>query len=331
MRKMSYYGHGKLLLSGEYLVMDGAKAFATPTQKGQYLHVTLRRSHDPKLYWKSYGLDKKIWAEFVFDLWRFNILKGDGELAQGLAEILKQARSQNVHFLREQMDIIVETVLEFPRSWGLGSSSTLIYNIAQWAYIGPFELGSKTFGGSGYDLACAQSEGPIFFQKRDSGPTWRDVDFNPPFLDHLYFLYTGQKVSTSEAIDYYQTLNHSDLVKKQAVSEISTLTDHMLSCVDFSEFQQIIAEHEMIMSEFLKLERIQNFFAGFWGQIKSLGAWGGDFALVCSDQGLSETRNFFKQRGLDTLIPYREMILDNNINNMPVNNAAKSEYGHVIH
>ena len=33
--KKSFFSHGKLLLTGEYLVLDGSKALAIPTQKGQ--------------------------------------------------------------------------------------------------------------------------------------------------------------------------------------------------------------------------------------------------------------------------------------------------------
>jgi hypothetical protein len=35
--KKKFYSNGKLLITGEYLVLDGAKAFALPTKKGQNL------------------------------------------------------------------------------------------------------------------------------------------------------------------------------------------------------------------------------------------------------------------------------------------------------
>jgi hypothetical protein len=47
------------------------------------------------------------------------------------------------------------TTLNFPKKWGLGTSSTLINNIAQWLQIDAFTL-LNSFGGSGYDIACAQ-------------------------------------------------------------------------------------------------------------------------------------------------------------------------------
>ncbi len=107
------------------------------------------------------------------------LLSEETQAAKDLQDILRQARSQNVHFLRDEADTIVETKLEFPLNWGLGSSSTLIYNIAQWAYVSPFELSSKTFGGSGYDIACAQSMGPIIYSSTTKGPVWKSVTFSP--------------------------------------------------------------------------------------------------------------------------------------------------------
>ena len=37
--KQTFYSNGKLLITGEYLVLDGAKAFALPTKFGQNLII----------------------------------------------------------------------------------------------------------------------------------------------------------------------------------------------------------------------------------------------------------------------------------------------------
>ncbi|MEQ3661167.1 MAG: GHMP kinase, partial [Flavobacterium sp.] len=37
--KQTYYSNGKLLLTGEYVVLDGAKALAVPTKFGQSLSI----------------------------------------------------------------------------------------------------------------------------------------------------------------------------------------------------------------------------------------------------------------------------------------------------
>ena len=51
----------------------------------------------------------------------------------------------------------------FDHSWGMGSSSALIANLARWAEIGPFDLFHLLYKGSGYDVAAALAEGPILF------------------------------------------------------------------------------------------------------------------------------------------------------------------------
>ena len=37
--EQNYYSNGKLLLTGEYVVLDGAKALAVPTKFGQLLNI----------------------------------------------------------------------------------------------------------------------------------------------------------------------------------------------------------------------------------------------------------------------------------------------------
>ncbi|PIZ07449.1 MAG: GHMP kinase, partial [Flavobacteriaceae bacterium CG_4_10_14_0_8_um_filter_34_31] len=48
--KTTFYGNGKLLLTSEYLVLDGAKALAIPTKYGQYLEV--EKLSEKVLLWK---------------------------------------------------------------------------------------------------------------------------------------------------------------------------------------------------------------------------------------------------------------------------------------
>ena len=129
-----FYGHGKILLTGEYFIIDGAKSLALPTSLGQSLSISYSPSFDPLLTWKSYDHDGKLWVDTKFEFWRFDILKPNPTPEDiYLQKLLREARKLNSHFLRDEEDVLVEARLEFPVKWGLGSSSTLIYNIAQWA------------------------------------------------------------------------------------------------------------------------------------------------------------------------------------------------------
>ena len=174
-----FFGHGKLLLTGEYVVMEGAQALALPTMAGQSMSVRYEKSFsEPVLRWRSLDNKGHEWFSASYEFWSFNQVEGeDSKESQFLQKLLRQIRVQNKHFLRDEVDVHVETKLGFPREWGLGSSSTLIYNLAQWGYVSPFELLFKTSSGSGYDIACAQSEGPILYKNN-----------NEALFIHLLFL-----------------------------------------------------------------------------------------------------------------------------------------------
>ena len=47
----------------------------------------------------------------------------------------------------------------------------------------------QTFGGSGYDVACATADSPIFYHRLSGQAHIQAVDFEPPFVEHLYFVY----------------------------------------------------------------------------------------------------------------------------------------------
>lgn len=304
----SFYGHGKLLLTSEYYILDGALSLALPTRVGQRLNVRYRSSYDPHLYWKSLDHNKNPWFEGKFEFWHFNCVdRAPNENARFVEKLLKQARVQNTHFLRDEVDVLVETILEFPLHWGLGSSSTLIYNLAQWAYVSPFELLFKTMGGSGYDVACAQATGPLLYQKLSTGPTFSPLHFDPPFKDQLYFVYLGKKQNTAEALDFYRGRGAKQDSRIQRLSEI---TKEISQTKELASFAHLLYTHEQIVAEGLGLTPIKSErFSDYWGEIKSLGAWGGDFVLVTSERGPQETNQYFQDKGLDVFIPYSELIM----------------------
>ncbi|MAW07919.1 MAG: hypothetical protein CME61_06520, partial [Halobacteriovoraceae bacterium] len=310
-----YFGHGKVLLTGEYTILEGAKAIALPTKPGQSMKVTYQRSYDPKLYWKSIDLSGKSWFECTFEFWNFDIVSDHKtKEALFLQRLLREIRAQNTHFLREEQDIHVETFLGFPREWGLGSSSTLIYNLAQWGYVSPFELLYKTSMGSGYDVACAQSEGPILFKKESEGPIYSPVIFDPPFKENLYFIYLGKKQNTEEEIIKFKNLAKKDT--KEVTSKVSLITDKILACNSLEEFSHLISEHEKIMSSFLGKKTLkEKHFIDFRGEVKSLGAWGGDFALACSTDSKEKVKNYFDKKGFSVCLDYSDLILENNFLN----------------
>tara|TARA_R110002072_G_scaffold276051_1_gene437555 strand:+ start:309881 stop:310915 length:1035 start_codon:yes stop_codon:yes gene_type:complete len=310
-----FYGRGKLLLTGEYVILDGAKGLALPTKYGQSMGVRYSQSFSPMLHWKSFDLNGDLWFEAKLEFWQFNLV--EGELTpeiEMLQKLLRAARSENKHFLRDEVDVSVDTQLGFPLEWGLGSSSTLIYNIAQWAYVSPFELLFKTTGGSGYDIACAQSERPLVYEKFKNGPNWSPSEFNPSFKENLYFVYRGHKQDSRTGISRYRDMN---LTNRDIIKKITDITEKFLTCSDLKIFNNLIIEHENLISQIIDYPPVKaESFPDFWGEIKSLGAWGGDFMLATSEKSFEETKKYFNKKGHDVVFQFDELI---NNTEAPVN------------
>ncbi|MBT6326054.1 MAG: GHMP kinase [Bdellovibrionales bacterium] len=309
-----FYANGKLLLSGEYFVLDGAESLALPLRFGQGLSVTYKNSFSPKLYWKSCDVNGEVWFEGEFEFWHFKPISSTNNIvANDLGAILREARKQNNHFLRDEIDVSVETKLGFPLNWGLGSSSSLIYNIAQWANILPFDLLFNTIGGSGFDIACANAKGPISYQKTSAGPLIKSSNFNPTFKEQLYFVYLGKKQDSRQAIEHYKKKNIKD---KEVSGQITKLTQQFEKVKTLSEMEALMKSHEILVSSKLGLTSVRSlYFEDYWGEVKSLGAWGGDFIIATSEKTQEQTTRYFKEKGFDICLSYDELVLPSTIGN----------------
>lgn len=298
-----YHSNGKLLLSGEYLILDGALGLALPTSYGQGMDISTLSGG--MLIWESSNELKETWFKAEFDLNNLSIqvYEGDYDIAITLQKILQKAKQLNSNFLEPDKGYLVKTYLDFPRNWGLGTSSTVINNIAQWAKVDPYQLLFESFGGSGYDIACAKSNSAITYRLKDGIPLSTSVKFNPPFKDQLYFVHLNKKQISKDSISEYKK---SSVSNSLALERITQITKRMLKCDTLKMFDLLLAEHESILSSILKKQPVQEvLFKDFSGQTKSLGAWGGDFILATGD---TKTPDYFKQKGFETVIPYSKMI-----------------------
>ena len=195
-----FYSNGKLLISGEYAVLDGALSLALPTKFGQSLEVSVLDV--PVLIWESFSCDKQLWFQAEIQLGKLKELSSESKLST-LQKILLSAQELNPEFLKDGKGAFVQTFLTFPTEWGLGTSSTLINNIASWAKVDAFALLQNSFGGSGYDIACAQNDTPVQYQIIENTPTVTEVEFSPQFIDDIYFVYLNQKQDSKEGIQLY--------------------------------------------------------------------------------------------------------------------------------
>lgn len=307
---MIYHAHGKLLLTGEYFVLDGALALALPTKLGQSLQVV--KNHSGEISWKSYDADGSVWFEDAFELNSMGFAQKNktgvaSAPSQRMLQLFQAIEKQKPVFFEQFQGLQVETRLEFPREWGLGSSSTLIANLATWAGIDPFQLLRDTFGGSGYDIACANANGPIVYQLQHGQPFFRPENFHPAFAKQLYFIYLGKKQDSREGIARYREKVRN---QPELVARMSSLTSQLLACETLIELEDLIRRHEAIVASTLNLPRAKDlYFADFWGEVKSLGAWGGDFVLATSDRPAEETKFYFNEKGFAVVLPYDTIIL----------------------
>ncbi len=303
-----YRSNGKLLITGEYAVLNGAKSLAVPTRLGQQMEVS--EGEENKIFWTSLDEYKNIWfeVEFTIDDGEFNPMinrdnSAQPEVTARLQQLFKSAFKANVEAFTDK-GYIVTTQLDFNRKWGLGTSSTLVNNLAQWLHINPYRLLEESFGGSGYDIAVAGSNLPVTYQLTTNGPAALTADFDPAFKDELFFVYLNRKQNSREAIAHYKNQpldNIHDLTEK-----ISGITEQIISCGNIEEFRMLINAHEVLISLAINLPRIKTtLFPDFPGLIKSLGGWGGDFILA---SGRDEEKQYFREKGYSTIFEYSELI-----------------------
>ena len=295
-----------MLLTGEYAVLDGAKALGLPTKFGQKLVVKRTTSSD--LIWESLDMKGKPWFESTISLFDFSaVTTNNQEISDYLQKVLKNAVRLNSEFLSQWNGFKIETQLEFPIDWGLGSSSTLIYLISEWAEVNPLLLYFKVEDGSGYDVACAFAEGPLEYVNSTDEVSYTEVDFNPKYKDNLYFVHLGQKQDTKQGIKEYlkAVKNKTNLVKS-----ITKITEDIRAAGSLSEFNDLIDKHEDLIASHTGFTKVKDkLFSDFGGSVKSLGAWGGDFVLATSDNGTEHVKTYFESKGMSTILPFKEIIL----------------------
>ena len=304
----TYRSSGKLLLTGEYVVLDRAKALAIPTKYGQSL--TIEENKTKNIIWKSYNQLDEVWFEDEFlvndSAIRLRLkAKNYTDISKRLIQILKATYGLNPDFVNSKQGYTITTHQDFNRLWGLGTSSTLINNIANWAQVDAYKLLEKTFRGSGYDIACAQNNTPITYQLRyRQKPLVETIEFDPKFKSQLYFVYLNQKQNSRDGITSYRKKAKIDT---EIIEDINAITDAIIACESLIEFEKLINSHEAIISKLIDQKPIKTrLFKDFKGSVKSLGAWGGDFVLATSE---TDPTLYFSSKGFDTIIPYSEMVL----------------------
>ena len=267
-----------------------------PTSFGQ--HLSVESHHGPEhVLWEALNHDNQQWFSAGYDREGRVLHSSSTAMAEKLQRFLAPVRNSKAW----NAPVRVQTRVDFPRRWGLGTSSTLCALLAQWAEVDAFSY-RKLHGGSGYDLACAQASGAISYALVDAEPEVISVQL-PEVLQSVVFVYRGVKQQTDSSL---QLVGRKPFSLAQC-QEISQLSKAFLQTNTLDELESIIEQHELLIANHLGLERaIEGPFKGIRGQVKSLGGWGGDFVMLTR---FEENRQWLEANGFNAIIPFETMAL----------------------
>jgi hypothetical protein len=111
----------------------------------------------------------------------------------------------------------------------------------------------------------------------------------------------NKKQDTNNQIKIFNT----NKISQKTLLAFSELTKKFLTSNNLIQFQDCIKKHESLLSKELKSKSIKELlFPDYQGEIKSLGAWGGDFILAA---GPLESPSYFSKKGFETVIHFKEM------------------------
>ncbi|WP_373707372.1 GYDIA family GHMP kinase [Kaistella sp.] len=295
------FSHGKLLLTSEYVVLDGALALALPTKWGQEFFVSEQFDGQSLINWTALHQGKS-WLNATIDYQNGTVVSTNiHDSAAFILKVLMKVKELSSNVLKEDSSYSITTNLQFPANFGLGSSSTLMNNLAQWADIDAFELNEACLGGSGYDIAVAQEQSAIFYQNQPERNV-KKIDFDPSFKNDLIFIHLNQKQNSREGIDLYRSKEKSS----HLIEDFSTITKQVLEVQTLEEFSDLMILHEKKLSEFLGIETTkEKYFETSPSFVKSLGAWGGDFVMSSKFSGYQD---YFLGKGFSSVFSYDDLI-----------------------
>ncbi len=294
---MKFYASGKLLLFGEYLVLRGAECLAIPLKYGQSLEVEKREDED--VNWIS-QTDEETWFSARFSKELEIIKSTDTKKANVIGELLMHLKLEDNSLFQTGLDFKTNT--DFPTEWGFGTSSTLVALLSQWSGVAPFVILENTFGGSGYDVACASAETPILYKRQNNEIV--PVSLSPAVTSKILFIYSGQKQETKSEILRFKTLELPDL----AVEKKNKTVEKAANATHIETFENCMNESENQLSEILQLPTIKSDkFDDYPYAVKSLGAWGGDFFMV-TYRDETTARKYFTEKGFPIQFTYPELI-----------------------
>jgi mevalonate kinase len=277
---------GNIILLGEYYVLWGGKSLCLPTRLGQRFKV-----ERGDMSWSSFDQQNKSYYKKNINLKKLN--KND---------FIENLFLSCEHILKPGQKFKIESTLEYPFSWGLGSSASTLVGFSRIFGIDPFDLFTMTQKGSGYDVAVSLKCEPLIYQINKASQTWQVNNF---LKDHLFFLPLGEKVDSSSEVS--DVLKNS--ITKEGLKKITTIVTEFENVETLEKLNEIIFEHDTLISELINKKSLKSeLFSDYPEQVKYLGAWGGDMALVVKWDSKEKTREYFKSKGYESIFSFSEFI-----------------------
>lgn len=295
------FSPGKLMLTSEYVAVDGALVLAIPTKLGQELFYTENEDRKSLIFWEA-NHQNQLWLKATIDYKNWKILEtNDSKASEFILKTLKNVQNLSEIKLKSDTSYHIKTNLQFPSDFGLGSSSTLMNNLAEWANIDPFILNEISLGGSGYDVAVAKEKSAVLYS-RFPERVYETIDFQPSFKDELIFIHLNQKQDSREGISHYR----SKPTSTKLINDYSALTKKIVNSQNLEEFSELMTIHEQKLSDFLETPTVkEKYFQDCPSFVKSLGAWGGDFVLTSK---FGDYIKYFEGLGFTKIFSWKDLI-----------------------
>lgn len=289
------------MLTSEYFAIDGALVLAVPTKLGQEFFFEEKEDGKSLIFWEAYH-QNKFWLKAVIDYKNWQVLETNiPSSAEFIVTTLKNVQQLSTTKFKDNLTYHLKTNLQFPADFGLGSSSTLMNNLAEWADTDPFQLNTISLGGSGYDIAVAKEKAAVLFQSKPE-IKFEKVNFNPSFKNELIFIHLNQKQDSREGISLYKSKNKSP----ELINEFSDITKKILLCNELESFSELMMIHERKIADFLEILTVkEKLFSDCPSFVKSLGAWGGDFVMSAK---FGDYKNYFWEKGFPSVFEWSEII-----------------------
>jgi hypothetical protein len=176
--------------------------------------------------------------------------------------------------------------------------------VAAWAEVDAFDLYRLISNGSGYDLACASRKRLLYYQLRNGQPETTDAHAGKALRENTWFAYLGNKQDSAIEVNAFLANHHFSELNLEEISQLSTA---ICGASSTDELIPLIYEHEALLSSILKKPPIASRFRSFPGAVKSLGAWGGDFAMFVSWMEPEEVKNHLRRLGFINFFSFHEL------------------------